>query len=181
MDRPVCIRPPLTEEACRRLRAGDMVLICGEVFTARDTAHRRMFEILDGGGELPFNPMGAVIFYAGPSPAPPGAVIGSIGPTTSGRMDPFTPRLLEAGVKGMIGKGKRASYVVEAIKKHGALYLAAPGGCAALLAHCVKKKETIAYEDLGPEAILCLTVKDLPAVVINDPCGRDLYEEVMAR
>jgi fumarate hydratase subunit beta len=169
------IKTPLTNEVITSLHAGDMVLLSGEVYTARDVAHRRLYEALTKGEKLPFDLHGAVIFYAGPAPTPPGKVIGSIGPTTSYRMDFFTPKLIENGLRGMIGKGNRSSEVVEAIKKHNAVYFGAIGGIAALMSQCVKKVELIAYEDLGPEAIRKLTIVDLPLVVINDFQGNDLY------
>ena len=175
MSTPRKIKIPLTEEVITSLSAGDMVLLSGEVYTARDVAHRRMYEALQKGEALPIDLRGAVIFYAAPTPTPKGKVIGSIGPTTSYRMDAFTPQLLEKGLKGMIGKGKRSPDVVAALKKYGAVYFGAIGGIAALTAKCVKKVELIAYEDLGPEAIRKLTVVDFPIVVINDSQGNDLY------
>ncbi|MFO7570056.1 MAG: FumA C-terminus/TtdB family hydratase beta subunit [Smithellaceae bacterium] len=172
---PLSIRTPLSAGVCASLRAGDMVLLTGEVYTARDVAHRRLYEALKKGLPLPMDLSTATIFYAAPSPTPVGSVIGSIGPTTSYRMDAFTPTLIEHGLKAMIGKGNRSPAVVEAIKKHGAVYFGAIGGIAALTARCVKKVELVAYEDLGPEAIRRLTVVDLPLVVINDADGGDLY------
>lgn len=169
------IKTPLTEEIIISLRAGDMVLLSGDVYTARDAAHRRMYEAFKKGLPLPIDLSKATIFYAAPSPTPEGKVIGSIGPTTSYRMDVFTPALLEHGLKGMIGKGNRSPEVVEAIKRYGAVYFGAIGGIAALTAQCVKRMEVVAYEDLGPEAIRKLTVVDLPLVVINDSQGNDLY------
>ena len=169
------IKTPLTEEIITSLHAGDMVLLSGEVYTARDVAHRRLYEALLKGEKLPIDLTQAVIFYAAPSPTPPKKVIGSIGPTTSYRMDSFTPKLIEAGLRAMIGKGNRSSEVVEAIKHHKAVYFGAIGGMAALMSQCVKNVEMIAYEDLGPEAIRKLTVRDLPLVVINDFQGNDLY------
>lgn len=169
------IKTPLTEEVITSLHAGDMVLLSGEVYTARDVAHRRLYESLLKGEKLPVDLSQAVLFYAGPSPTPPKKVIGSIGPTTSYRMDSFTPKLIEAGLRGMIGKGNRSQEVVEAIKKYKAVYFGAIGGIAALMSQCVKKAELIAYEDLGPEAIRKLTVRDFPLVVINDFQGNDLY------
>lgn len=152
-----------------------MVLLSGDVYTARDAAHRRMYEALKKGSPLPIDLSKATIFYAAPSPTPEGKVIGSIGPTTSYRMDAFTPALLEHGLRGMIGKGNRSPEVVEAIKRYRAVYFGAIGGIAALTAQCVKRMEVVAYEDLGPEAIRKLTVVDLPLVVINDSQGNDLY------
>jgi fumarate hydratase subunit beta len=178
---PIRIQTPLTAEVCASLRAGDMVLLSGEVYTARDTAHRRLYEALKKGLPLPIDLSTATIFYAAPSPTPTGKVIGSIGPTTSYRMDVFTPTLIEHGLKGMIGKGNRSPEVVEAIKQYGAVYFGAIGGIAALTAQCVKRMELVAYEDLGPEAIRKLSVIDLPVIVINDAAGHDLYTEEQQR
>lgn len=169
------IQTPLTAEVCASLRAGDMVLLSGEVYTARDAAHRRMYEAIKKGLPLPMDLKTATIFYAAPSPTPPGEVIGSIGPTTSYRMDAFAPLLIEHGLLGMIGKGNRSPEVVAAIRKYSAVYFGAIGGIAALTARCVEKVELIAYEDLGPEAIRKLTVARMPLVVINDARGGDLY------
>lgn len=169
------IKTPLTEEIITSLKAGDMVLLSGDVYTARDVAHRRMYDALIKGEKLPVDLSQTVLFYAAPTPAPPKKIIGSIGPTTSYRMDSFTPKLIEAGLKVMIGKGSRSPEVVEAIKKHKAVYFGAIGGIAALIAQCVKKVEIIAYEDLGPEAIRKLTVRDFTLVVVNDFEGNDLY------
>lgn len=170
------INTPLTAEIIASLNAGDMVLLSGTVYTARDVAHHRLYEALERGQTLPIDLTMAVIFYAAPSPTPPGKVIGSIGPTTSYRMDAFTPKLIENGLKGMIGKGNRSPEVVAAIKKFGAVYFGAIGGIAALTAQCVKKAELIAYEDLGPEAIRKLEVVDFPLIVVNDAQGNDLYQ-----
>lgn len=169
------IHTPLTDEIIASLRTGDMVCLSGEVYTARDVAHRRLYESLLKGEKLPVDLSHTVLFYAAPSPTPPGKVIGSIGPTTSYRMDAFTPKLIEHGLRAMIGKGSRSPEVVEAIKQHQAVYFGAIGGIAALTAQCVKRMELVAYEDLGPEAIRKLTVIDLPLVVINDSQGNDLY------
>ncbi len=174
-NNPVRIQTPLDKGVCLSLRAGDMVLLSGEVYTARDAAHRRMYEALKKGFALPIDLTTATLFYAAPSPAPPGRVIGSIGPTTSYRMDAFTPEFIEHGLKGMIGKGGRSPKVVQAIRRYKAVYFGAIGGIAALTARCVKNVELVAYEDLGPEAIRKLTVIDLPLVVINDSKGNDLY------
>ena len=171
------IHTPLTDEVIASLRAGDMVLLSGDVYTARDAAHRRMHEAIKKGLSLPIDLKTATIFYAAPTPTPPGKVIGSIGPTTSYRMDAFTPTLIRHGLRGMIGKGNRLPEVIEAIKKHKAVYFGAIGGIAALTAKGVKKMEPVAYEDLGPEAICKLTVVDLPVIVVNDPAGRDLYAQ----
>jgi fumarate hydratase subunit beta len=171
------IRLPLHERTISELKAGDAVLLSGVVYTARDAAHKRMIEALGQGKPLPFDIGGQTLYYVGPSPAPPGRVIGSAGPTTSTRMDEFTPRLLAAGLKGMIGKGPRSAEVKEAMKRYRAVYFAAIGGAGALLSKRIVKSEVVAYADLGPEAVLRLEVKDFPATVINDIYGRDLYEE----
>jgi fumarate hydratase subunit beta len=175
MATPRKIQTPLTEEIITSLHAGDMVLLSGEVYTARDVAHRRLYDALTKGEVLPIDLPKAILFYAAPTPAPPRKVIGSIGPTTSSRMDFFTPKLMENGLRGMIGKGNRSPEVVAALKKYGAVYFGAIGGIAALMSQCVKKMELVAYEDLGPEAIRKLTIVDLPLVVINDSQGNDLY------
>lgn len=171
------IRSPLEEGVIKKLRAGDQVLLSGVIFTARDAAHKRMAESLEKGEKLPFDLKGQTIYYMGPSPTRPGFVIGSAGPTTSGRMDVYTPRLLAAGLKGMIGKGSRSAEVKEAIKKYGAVYFAAIGGAGALIAKSIKSMELVAYEDLGAEAIRRLEVAELPLIVVNDMYGGDLYEE----
>ena len=170
------VNAPLSSEDAKKLRAGDSVVISGTIFTARDAAHARMNEMLDRGEKLPFELSGSVIYYMGPSPAREGRPIGSAGPTTSGRMDSFTPRLLSLGLKGMIGKGKRSDEVKTAMKENGCVYFAAVGGAGALLSHCIIGSETVAFEDLGPEAIRKLTVKDFPAIVVIDSEGNDLYE-----
>lgn len=151
--------------------------ISGTIFVARDAAHKRMIEALDRGDSLPFDPRGQIVYYMAPSPAKPGKPIGSAGPTTAYRMDPYAPRLLEAGLKGMIGKGNRSSDVRDALQKHRGVYFAAIGGAAALIARSIKEAEVIAYDDLGAEAVLRLTVEDLPAIVVNDIYGGDAYEE----
>ena len=176
-DRFLRISTPLSAEVRARLRAGDMVLLSGDIYTARDAAHRRLHEAIVRGLPLPIDLSAATLFYAAPSPTPVGKVIGSIGPTTSYRMDVFTPTLIERGLRGMIGKGNRSPEVIEAIKRYGAVYFGAIGGIAALTAQCVKHMEMVAYEDLGPEAIRKLTVADLPLVVINDAEGHDLYAQ----
>jgi fumarate hydratase subunit beta len=176
MVTPQRIQTPLTAEVIASLNAGDMVLLSGAVYTARDVAHRRLYEALERKQKLPIDLKTAVIFYAAPAPTPPGKVIGSIGPTTSYRMDAFTPKLIENGLKAMIGKGSRSPEVVAAIKKYKAVYFGAIGGIAALTAQCVRNAELIAYEDLGPEAIRKLEVVDFPMVVVNDARGNDLYE-----
>jgi len=167
---------PLSDESViEELRAGDLVLISGVIYTARDAAHKRIVEALDRGEEPPFPLKGQIIYYAGPAPAKPGMPIGSVGPTTSYRMDPYAPRLLEEGLKGMIGKGTRSDAVKEAIKRFKGVYFGAVGGAAAYLARCVKAARVIAYEDLGPEAVRELVVEDFPAFVVNDIYGNDLY------
>ena len=175
------ITSPIDEQTVESLHAGDQVLISGVIYVGRDAAHKRLVETLDKGEKLPFDVKGQTIYYMGPSPTKPGHVIGSAGPTTSGRMDAYTPRMLQAGLKAMIGKGLRSPEVKDAIVKHKAVYFAATGGAAALIARAVIKAETIAYEELGPEAVLRLEVKDFPAVVINDCHGGDLYQEGKAR
>lgn len=169
------ITSPCTAQALAPLRAGDTVLLSGVVYTARDQAHRRMAEALDKGESLPFELEGSAIYYVGPTPERPGEVIGSAGPTTSGRMDAYSPRLLALGNKIMIGKGKRDAAVKEAVVKYGAVYLAALGGAGALMAQSVKSLEVIAWPDLGCEAVRRLTVEDMPLTVILDSHGGDLY------
>ena len=168
---------PLTEETIKDLKAGDNLLLSGVLYVARDAAHRRMIEALDKGEPLPFDIKNQTLYYMGPSPAPPGKVIGSAGPTTAARMDAYTPRLLAAGIKATIGKGVRSQEVKDAFKKHKAVYLAAIGGAGALISKTIVKSEVIAYPDLAPEAVLRLEVKDFPATVINDIYGGDLYVE----
>lgn len=177
----ISITSPLDPKVIEKLKAGDQVLITGTVYTARDAAHKRLIAALDKGEKLPIDLRGQTIYYMGPTPARPGYVIGSAGPTTSGRMDTYTPRLLAAGLKGMIGKGSRSDAVREAIKKHRAIYFATLGGAGALISKSIKKVEIVAYEDLGPEAIRRLEVEDLPAIVINDIHGNDLYQQGKAK
>ena len=172
---------PLTDQTIKELKSGDDVLLTGVMYVARDTAHKRMAEAIDRGQPLPFDVRGQTIYYMGPTPPRPGQVIGSAGPTTSGRMDSFSPRLIAAGLKGMIGKGMRSAEVKAAIKKHGAVYLAAIGGTGALISKTIRKSEVVAYKELGAEAILRLEVEDFPATVINDIHGGDLYQEGKAR
>ncbi len=176
MSEALILTTPLNDEDVNRLRAGDRVLINGVVYTARDAAHRRMVELLDSGGELPFDLHGSVIYYAGPSPARPGMVIGSCGPTTSSRMDVYTPKMIQNGLKGMIGKGKRSSEVKEAMMAHKCVYFAAIGGLGALLAKTIKQAEVIAYPDLEPESVRRLVVENFPAIVAIDTHGGDIYE-----
>jgi len=175
------ITAPLTTETAKDLRAGDSVLISGTIYTGRDLAHKRLTDALKAGEKLPFDLAGAVIYYVGPSPAKPGQVIGSAGPTTSYRMDAYSPLLMEKGLRGMIGKGNRTQPVLDAMKKHGAIYFAAVGGAAALIARTIKAAKVIAYDDLGPEAVRELKVEDFPAIVINDMLGGDLYEQGVAK
>lgn len=167
---------PVTREDLAPLKAGDTVLLSGIVYTARDAAHKRMMELLDKGEELPFPVEGSALYYVGPTPERPGEVIGSAGPTTSGRMDAYSPRLLDLGQAVMIGKGARNQAVKEAAVRNGAVYLAALGGAGALMAACVKELEVICWEDLGCEAVRRLEVEDMPLTVILDPHGGDLYQ-----
>jgi fumarate hydratase subunit beta len=170
------ITAPLSREAARTLKAGDSCLISGVIYTARDAAHKRLCALADEGKELPFPVKDATIYYVGPTPAKPGQAIGSAGPTTSYRMDAYSPTLIALGETGMIGKGKRGPEVIEAMKEHGAVYFGAIGGCGALLSRCIKSAKVVAYEDLGAEAIRELVVEDFPAVVIIDSQGNNLYE-----
>lgn len=170
------INAPIDKETAAELKAGDSVLISGVIYTARDAAHERMIRNFHETGEFPIELKDQVIYYAGPCPAKPGEVIGSCGPTTAGRMDAYTPELLDNGLGAMIGKGARSPEVVEAIKRNGCVYFGAIGGAGALIAECIKKAEVVAYEDLGTEAIRRLEVEDLPAVVLMDSMGADLYE-----
>ncbi|MFC1971407.1 Fe-S-containing hydro-lyase [Chloroflexota bacterium] len=175
------VKLPLTDEVLKDLRAGDNVLLTGVMYVGRDAAHARMVEALEQGKPLPFDVREQTIYFMGPSPAKPGQPIGSAGPTTSGRMDSYSPRLITEGLKGMIGKGMRSPAVKEAIAKYQAVYLAAIGGAGALISKSIKKSEVIAYAELGAEAVLRLDVKDFPATVINDIYGGDLYQEGQAR
>jgi fumarate hydratase subunit beta len=169
------LKTPLSSADIEPLQSGNRITITGILYTARDAAHRRLLELIEAEKELPIPIEGQVIYYVGPSPAPPGRVIGAAGPTTSYRMDPFTPKLLELGIKGMIGKGRRSKEVKEAMIKRKAIYMAAIGGAGALMARAVKEARVVAYEDLGPEAIRELKVEKLPAIVVNDTRGNDLY------
>ncbi len=171
------VRAPLSDADVESLHAGDRVRISGVVYTARDAAHGRLHELLETGQALPIDVRGQIIYYTGPSPARPGQVVGSIGPTTGGRMDKYKPRLLEQGLKATIGKGARSQTVRDALVTHRAVYFGAIGGAGAVLSRFVKKLEVIAYDDLGTEAIRRLEVEDFPAIVVNDCHGRDLYEE----
>jgi fumarate hydratase subunit beta len=171
------ISAPLTDSVVESLRAGDEVLITGTIYTGRDAAHKRMVELLNKGEQLPFDLKGQIIYYAGPTPTRPGEIVGAIGPTTSGRMDPYAPILIAHGLKGMIGKGQRTQPVLDAMKKYKAVYFAAVGGAGALIARAVKSNKTVAYEDLGPEAVRMLEVVDFPVIVAQDCHGGDLYVE----
>lgn len=170
------IHAPLSREEAQKLRAGDSCLLSGVIYTARDAAHKRLCQLIDEGKELPIDLTDSVIYFVGPTPARPGQVIGSAGPTTSYRMDAYSPKLISLGHTGMIGKGKRGPEVLEAMKKHGAVYFGAIGGCGALLAKCIKKCEVIAYPDLGAEAIHRLEVENFPVIVVIDSKGNNLYE-----
>lgn len=170
------IHTPLTREEARTLRAGESCLLSGVIYTARDAAHKRLCERLDRAEELPMDIRDAVIYFVGPTPAKPGQAIGSAGPTTSYRMDAYSPKLIRAGLTGMIGKGKRGDEVVAAMKECGAVYFGAIGGCGALLSRCIRKAEVIAYDDLGAEAVRRLEVEDFPVVVVIDSEGNNLYQ-----
>lgn len=170
------ITAPINEEITKDLKAGDYIYISGTIYTARDAAHKRMFESMNKGEQPPFSLENNIVYYLGPSPAKEGQVIGSAGPTTSSRMDKYTPLLLNHGLKGMIGKGKRSEEVINSIKKNSAVYFAAVGGAGALLSKCIKKAEVIAYDDLGTEAIRKLEVENLPVIVVIDSEGNNLYE-----
>ncbi|MBA7535727.1 Fumarate hydratase class I, anaerobic [subsurface metagenome] len=176
MKDAIKIVTPLDEEKVIQLKAGDLVKITGYIYAARDAAHKRFFELIEKGKKLPIDLKGQIIFYAGPTPVKPGYSYGSVGPTTSYRMDPYTPPLLERGLKGMIGKGLRSKEVIDSMKKNKVVYFAAVGGTAALIARRVKKSEVIAYEDLGAEAIYKFYVEDFPAIVVIDSAGNNLYE-----
>ncbi len=176
MAEKIRITTPLTEEDSRKLRAGQSVLISGTIIAARDAAHKAMTEALARGEELPVDWHNQIVYYLGPTPAKPGNPIGSCGPTTSGRMDAYTPTMLEQGIKGMIGKGSRSPEVIESMKKNGVTYFAAVGGAAALISKSVKAYEVLAYPELGPEAVAKLTVEDFPAIVVIDSEGNNFYE-----
>ena len=175
MANKIHITTPLTDEIISNLKSGDEVLISGTIYTARDAAHKKLVDSINSGENLPFDIKNTIIYYVGPSPKKPGDVIGSAGPTTSYRMDAYTPTLLDLGLKGMIGKGSRNKNVVESIKKNHAVYFAAIGGAGALISSTIKSSEVIAYEELGPEAVHKLTVEDFPAIVVLDSNGNDLY------
>ena len=175
MAAPIKIHPPLTNAVTESLRAGDRVVITGVIYTGRDMAHKYMVEGHQKGERLPFDLTGQILYYTGPTPAPPGKPIGAAGPTTSYRMDKYTPTLLELGLKGMIGKGPRGQEVKDAIKKFKAVYFAAIGGAGALISKTIKKAEIVAYPELGTEAVMRLEVENFPAIVVNDVYGEDLY------
>ena len=181
MAENILVTTPLTEETARKLKAGDSVLITGIIYTGRDAAHKRLVEALDRGEELPVDFTDQIIYYVGPSPAKPGNPIGSAGPTTSGRMDAYAPRLMDKGLRGMIGKGYRNADVVASMKKNGSVYFAATGGAAALIAKTIKSYEIVAYPDLLSEALAKLTVVDFPAIVVIDAEGGNFYEEGQKR
>jgi fumarate hydratase subunit beta len=168
---------PLTDQVVEQLHAGDKVSITGVIYVGRDAAHKRLVAALDAGEPLPFDPRGQIIYYMGPAPAKPGDPIGSAGPTTSYRMDPYAPRMMEVGLKGMLGKGNRTMPVREAMQKYKAVYMGAIGGAGALIAKSIKKAEVIAYDDLGAEALRRLEVEDFPVIVVNDTYGADAYED----
>ena len=172
----ISIQTPLSREEARKLKAGDSCLLSGVIYTARDAAHKRLCQLIEEGRELPVDLKDSVFYFVGPTPAKPGQVIGSAGPTTSYRMDAYSPALIKLGQTGMIGKGKRDETVIAAMKEHGAVYFGAIGGCGALLGKCIKKSELVAYEDLGAEAICRLEVKNFPVIVIIDAQGNNLYE-----
>lgn len=176
MAEVIRLETPLTREKVKGLKAGDNVLISGEIYTGRDAAHKKMVDALAGGEELPLDVTDKIIYFAGPTPAKPGQAIGSVGPTTSGRMDAYSPTLIAHGLTGMIGKGLRSEEVITAMKEHGAVYFAAIGGAGALIAKRVLEAELVAYPELGTEAIRRLVVKDFPAIVIIDSEGNNLYD-----
>ena len=173
---PISITAPMTREQARALKAGDSCLLSGTVYTARDAAHKRLCALIAEGKDLPIDLKDSVIYFVGPTPARPGQTIGSAGPTTSYRMDAYSPALIALGQTGMIGKGKRGPEVVAAMREHGAVYFGAIGGCGALLSRCIKKSEIVAYEDLGAEAIRRLEVENFPVTVVIDSRGNNLYE-----
>ena len=175
------IEVPFSAETARSLHVGDMVLLSGYIYTARDAAHKRMTEVLARGERLPMDIRDGAIYYVGPSPTKPGEVVGSAGPTTSGRMDKYTPTMIEQGMRAMIGKGSRSQEVIDACVRHSAIYFVTVGGAAAVIAQSIKSEQMIAYEDLGPEAIRRYEIKDFPAIVGIDTNGRDVYKEGIAK
>jgi len=176
MSKTVNLTPPLTDKDVEVLEIGDRVLVSGVIYTARDAAHKRLVDLLAAGRDLPVDFKGQILYYVGPSPASPGRVIGAAGPTTSYRMDSYTSTMLQLGLKAMIGKGKRSPEVIAALQQYKAVYLGATGGAGALISQCIKKAQVVAFPELGPEAVHRLEVENLPAIVINDCQGRDLYE-----
>ena len=178
---PVRLEAPLSKEEIEPLRTGDVVRLNGVIYVARDAAHDRMKRAIEAGEPLPLDPEGNIVYYSGPAPARPGYALGPAGPTTASRMDPYSPLLIERGLKGMIGKGLRSEAVIESMREHGCVYFGAIEGTAALLADCVKEAEVIAYEDLGAEAVRRLFVEEFPVVVVNDLYGGDLYRESRER
>ena len=176
MSKTVKLNPPLTDKDVEVLETGDRVLVSGVIYTARDAAHKRLVDLLAAGKELPVNFAGQILYYVGPSPARPGRVIGAAGPTTSYRMDSYTPTMLQLGLKAMIGKGKRSPEVIAALQQYKAVYLGATGGAGALISQCIRQAQVVAFPELGPEAVHRLEVENLPTIVINDCQGRDLYE-----
>jgi fumarate hydratase subunit beta len=181
MPKEIRLTTPLSTQDVEKLSIGDKVLLSGVLYTGRDAAHKRLFDLIAEGKELPIDIQGQVIYYVGPTPAKPGKPIGSAGPTTSYRMDSFAPKLIELGLKGMIGKGNRSQAVIDAMKQYKAVYFGATGGAGALIAKKIKKAEIVAYPDLGPEAIRRLEVEDFPVTVVNDTKGNDLYVEGIKR
>jgi len=181
MSKEIRLTPPLSTQDVEKLNIGDKALLSGVLYTGRDAAHKRLFDLIADGKELPIDIQGQVIYYVGPTPAKPGRPIGSAGPTTSYRMDSFAPKLIELGLKGMIGKGNRSQAVIDAMKQYKAVYFGATGGAGALIAKRIKKAEIIAYPDLGPEAIRRLEVEDFPVTVVTDTRGNDLYVEGIKR
>ncbi len=177
MSKEIHLQTPLKDDDLKELKIGDKVLITGTIYTARDAAHKRLVDLIEAGKDLPFDIKGQIIYFVGPAPARPGMPIGSAGPTTSYRMDPYSPILLDAGLKGMIGKGPRNKEVIDSMIKNKAVYLAAIGGAAVVMAQSIKEAKVIAYEDLGPEAIRKLKVENLPCIVANDIYGKDLFNE----
>ncbi len=180
MSGPKVLNPPLGDADILSLRAGDAVLITGTIYTARDAAHKRLVAMLDKGEALPFDPKGAIIYYVGPTPPKPGRPVGAAGPTTAYRMDPYTPRMLQAGVKALMAKGKRSDEVKKALVEHKAVYLAGIGGAGALYGQTIREAEIVAFPELGPEAVWRMRVVEMPAIVINDAHGNDQYEIVAA-
>ena len=177
MSEPIRLTTPLTQDKVRSLHIGDRVLISGTIYAARDAAHKRMVETLDRGEPLPVDLRDQIVYYVGPSPAKPGQAIGSAGPTTSGRMDAYAPRLMEKGLSGMIGKGNRSQAVKDAMQRYGTVYFAATGGAGALLSRCIRSYTVLAYAELGPEALAAMEVVDFPVIVVGDVEGGDYYME----